>query len=345
MGNDKTVLENETVAKTAVSNKQTPTNPKKVALVAGGFVLASGAGMAAWGFSKNGVANPEIEHLETEKDEKITIERSEDGKITAITVDSDNSGSADLKFDKPQTVPQDAVTDGEFATATKVTDTMSFSEAFAAARSEVGEGNVFVWHGKLYGTYYKEEWDTMTAEQKSEYGQEVNEYTAEHPTPAYNATVSPIAQTTTETEIKTEEQTTENAQNSTTNPQTTTQTVAQTPTTPADTQGEQYVVMGEVDLNGDGIVDAIAIDSNGDNKEDIFQIDSNNNNVVDALAVDSDYDGVIDAIYQDKNEDGVVDAVLDGQGNVLQEAHAQHEQVDLANNADFDNNADVSDWV
>ena len=45
--------------------------------------------------------------------------------------------------------------------ADTVSDDMSFGDAFALARQEVGPGGVFVWHGKTYNTYYKEEWQSM----------------------------------------------------------------------------------------------------------------------------------------------------------------------------------------
>ena len=66
--------------------------------------------------------------------------------------------------------PEDAIV----ATATgvrvaHVDDDASFSQAFADARAQVGPGGVFEWHGRVYGTYYKNEWDNMTAEQKHEY--------------------------------------------------------------------------------------------------------------------------------------------------------------------------------
>lgn len=48
------------------------------------------------------------------------------------------------------------------ASATKVSentvsDSMSFEEAFAAARQETGAGGIFVWHGEAYNTFYEEE--------------------------------------------------------------------------------------------------------------------------------------------------------------------------------------------
>ncbi len=53
--------------------------------------------------------------------------------------------------------------------ASGVTDDMSFSEAFATARHEVGAGGCFVWHGNVYGTYYANEWNAMTPDQRDEF--------------------------------------------------------------------------------------------------------------------------------------------------------------------------------
>lgn len=53
--------------------------------------------------------------------------------------------------------------------ANGVNDSMSFNEAFAAARSEVGAGGCFVWHGNVYGTYYANEWNAMTPAQRDEF--------------------------------------------------------------------------------------------------------------------------------------------------------------------------------
>ena len=61
-------------------------------------------------------------------------------------------------------------TDGEVSVASSVSDDMSFSEAFTAARNEVGSGGVFEWHGNIYSTFTEDEWNGMTAEQRDEYG-------------------------------------------------------------------------------------------------------------------------------------------------------------------------------
>ena len=54
-----------------------------------------------------------------------------------------------------------------------VSDDMSFGEAFAAARAEVGAGGVFMWHGNLYNTYVAEEWDAMSAEERTQFADRV----------------------------------------------------------------------------------------------------------------------------------------------------------------------------
>ena len=61
-------------------------------------------------------------------------------------------------------------TDGEVSVASSVSDDMSFSEAFTAARTEVGSGGVFEWHGNIYSTFTEDEWNGMIAEQRDEYG-------------------------------------------------------------------------------------------------------------------------------------------------------------------------------
>ena len=54
-----------------------------------------------------------------------------------------------------------------------VNDDMSFGEAFAAARAEVGPGGVFHWHGGIYNTYTAAEWNAMSTDQKHDFAQQV----------------------------------------------------------------------------------------------------------------------------------------------------------------------------
>ncbi len=66
-------------------------------------------------------------------------------------------------------VADDSVSLNEARLAVGVDDSMSFSQAFATARAEVGAGGVFVWRGTLYGTYYETEWNAMSAEDRAAY--------------------------------------------------------------------------------------------------------------------------------------------------------------------------------
>lgn len=47
-----------------------------------------------------------------------------------------------------------------------VSDDMSFGQAFAAAREALGPGGSFTWRGKVYGTYYENEWNAMSPEEQ-----------------------------------------------------------------------------------------------------------------------------------------------------------------------------------
>lgn len=64
--------------------------------------------------------------------------------------------------------------DGQVSVAHGVNDDMSFTEAFNTARTEVGPGGAFEWHGNIYHTYNKDEWDNMSAEDKAAFGQHFN---------------------------------------------------------------------------------------------------------------------------------------------------------------------------
>lgn len=91
-------------------------------------------------------------------------------------------------------------TDGEVPIASSVSDDMSFSEAFAAARTEVGSGGVFEWHGNIYSTFTEDEWNGMTAEQRDEYGSHFNWHSdATHDT-ASSSNSSQSSQSATSTE-------------------------------------------------------------------------------------------------------------------------------------------------
>ena len=112
---------------------------------------------------------------------------------------NDNNGAKDNKPADDKSAKNETVADGSSSTstdnvavesvvqdntdshlATGVSDDMSFGEAFASARHELGPGGAFVWHGNVYGTYYAEEWNNMSAEQQSDYYDKVASTTFSH---------------------------------------------------------------------------------------------------------------------------------------------------------------------
>ena len=70
---------------------------------------------------------------------------------------------------------------------------MSFGEAFAAARAEVGPGGVFIWHGGIYNTYTADEWNAMTTQQKNDFAHQVNPEVRAHDVPTPTDTHPDVA--------------------------------------------------------------------------------------------------------------------------------------------------------
>ncbi len=107
------------------------------------------------------------------------MEQDPDGYISSDDSDfdsdsdsgSDSHSNSDSDSDEISVVRSNVPSwsDGTVDVATNVDDSMTFGEAFAAARAEVGPGGAFEWHGKVYGTFYKNEWNNMTADEKAEY--------------------------------------------------------------------------------------------------------------------------------------------------------------------------------
>lgn len=91
--------------------------------------------------------------------------------LTSSTAAEGTAPTASTGEDEPNTTTseQHPLVDDQISMATCVDDDMSFSQAFAAARAEVGPGGAFEWRGQIYGTYTAEEWDNMSAAERNEY--------------------------------------------------------------------------------------------------------------------------------------------------------------------------------
>lgn len=118
--------------------------------------------------------------------------------------DDNNGGKKDDNNHKDELSNPEWV-DDDIAVATYVNDDMSFGEAFAAARAEVGPGGCFEWHGNVYGTYTADEWNHMTAEERADWSDHFSwnhidhsqSNVAQHSTTAQHTSTNATAQATT----------------------------------------------------------------------------------------------------------------------------------------------------
>lgn len=150
---------------------------------------------------------------------------------------------------------------------------LSFGEAFVAARTEVGPGGVFIWHGGIYNTYTADEWNAMSPQEKNDFAHLVNpEINATHvstPTDAH-----PDVDVISETEYPAEEMS--NAED--------VQVVDQQ-------TAENFEQEGDVHIVGYASVDghfAVGYDTTGDGQADVAIIDIDDNHQL------SDADIIID---------------------------------------------------
>lgn len=173
----------------------------------------------------------------------------------------------------------DQLTDGEIPVAHNVTDDMSFAEAFAAARSEVGPGGAFTWHGQVYSTYTEQEWNAMSTQEQHAFNDHF----------AFNTGGD------THTNTHTQQHTAHHSDN----PHHTTPSNnhgGEKPTTP-ETPNYPYTV----NVNGENI-EVLGMEQVNGHTVATVRIDGKI-----ALMVDEDNDGNFDYLAADLNDDGELD--------------------------------------
>lgn len=101
------------------------------------------------------------------------------GGVPGILIGAGGTVGVEAIANTPESESQDSIQEEtsnmEIHEAHSVNDDMSFSEAFAAARAEVGPGGAFTWHGHVYGTYRGDdrEWLEMSDEDRAAHSQEI----------------------------------------------------------------------------------------------------------------------------------------------------------------------------
>ena len=203
-------------------------------------------------------------------------------------------------------------TDGEVSVASSVSDDMSFSEAFTAARTEVGSGGVFEWHGNIYSTFTEDEWNGMTAEQIDEYGSHFSWHSdnssTETASSTHSSTSSHSAHATDEVEVPevTQASHTEEVAVVDVDPEVEVLGVVHDEESGANIAGlavdGQEVVL--IDVNGDETFDVMGADVNGDqqlSQDEIVDISGQNLTVNDLGGI-SNPDG---SLYASNNSNEI----------------------------------------
>ena len=166
-----------------------------------------------------------------------------------------------------------------------VNDDLSFGEAFAAARAEVGLGGVFHWHGGIYNTYTVDEWNAMTIDQKHDFAQQVQpEVSAnEVPTPTDANTHVVVEQHVYHHE---ESHPTEDIQQAA-EPSEDVQVVEQQTAQESEQDSDVHIV-GYATVEGHL---AVGYDTDGDNQADVAIIDVDDNHQISEVDVVVDREG------------------------------------------------------
>ena len=272
-------------------------------------VEAGGATVRVTGDAEVEVANNSSVYITGDADVEVA-----NGSVRVTAAHNDNDNDA-LRYDNAadttvhvhtaSTAAEQAAPDPEeaiVATATgvrvaQVSDDMSFSQAFADARAQVGPGGVFEWHGRAYGTYYKDEWDQMTPAERAEYQASID----------YNDVLSDSAEAQHHNDVAQHNAHGSNAHlpshssshhSSHEDHQAQADPAYDTQNVETDDVDVRVLEVGQTDLNEDGIPENAAV----------LEISGRQ-----VLIVDVDQDGTADAAFRENNGE-IEGADLSGQG-------------------------------
>lgn len=294
--NDKkenTVMKNneQTLQKTSAKNE-------KVAYAAGGFAAGLASGVAGSAIAANPAEDDVTEDIAAEENVVVTETAQEVVEEQAYTT--------------PE--PEDVLlaTDEGIRIA-QVDDNASFSEAFADARAQVGPGGAFEWRGHVYNTYYAEEWNNMSAEERAEYQSKIDYATIA------GDTSNNVVEETPYVEQNSMDSNTEMVDN--------------------DTESDSVKVLGveavEDEYGNQMTIAAIEVEG-----EQALLVDVDNDGTMDALIVDENYDNQIDP----NNEIFDIEDCNIETNDLMQMSMEQNEVYYASNDGmpDYMNDADVS---
>lgn len=290
---ENTVMENNE----QTSKKSSATN-EKVAYAAGGFAAGLASGVAGSAIAANPAEDDVTEEIAAEENVVVTETAQEVVEEQAYTT--------------PE--PEDVLlaTDEGIRIA-QVDDNASFAEAFADARAQVGPGGAFEWRGHVYNTYYAEEWNNMSAEERAEYQSKIDYATIAGDTSNNVVEETPYVE-----------------QNS---------MASNTEMVDNDTESDSVKVLGveavEDEYGNQMTIAAIEVEG-----EQALLVDVDNDGTMDALIVDENYDNQIDP----NNEIFDIEDCNIETNDLMQMSMEQNEVYYASNDGmpDYMNDADVS---
>ena len=310
MNNEETILDPQAFAGSNSSKQNAPisnmtesnTPSKKETKPAKGNNTAEKAAYAAGGFVAGAASMAAGDVFATTKTEEAEKAPEEQPQIDPANSPSEHE--AIIASDEGLRVAQ-------------VDDDKAFAEAFADARAQVGPGGVFEWHGKVYGTFYKDEWDQMSAEERAEWQSKVD----------YN-------------DLRDENEAQQYAQHQDTQAQEPVQNanVHQTSQSQEQEPAVEIADIRKVDVDGNGQLDTVVELNNG-----VMFADLDHNGVADVAAADVNGDGMIsnDEVADVRAENIVMPQAPDGTTSVSQQSGG-NDDVDVhvieVGQADLDGN-------
>ena len=200
----------------------------------------------------------------------------------------------------------------------------AFGKTFAEQRALLGEGGIYEHNGMLYHTYYKEEWDALTPEEKKLFAQKVENYKETEKGKTQPETEQAVAGAEQKEETGTGIVAGETNNTTCYTSEITTDDLSKPEES---SQAEKPVQMEEFTMEFDGNqVHVIAIEDNADK----------------IVRLDMDNDGIIDREFTYDNAGALQEVAASGHMMTDEPLHLQasHQQM-----ADFDNNMDTSSWI
>lgn len=247
------------------ARKARSNNGKTVAAAAGGFVAGAAAGAAFTASASNSKEEAVAILEDSAQEEKPTEEKP------AENAAKEKQTESPVKEEKTETpAPEQVILANDEGIRYAHVDADNFNDAFAQARAQVGAGGVFEYDGKLYGTYYADEWKDMSAQERADYQSRVNEVAPSHHSEPSHAASAHYT-----------------AQNFSDSPEVIPTNAEMISAEPVDNDIKFLGVEAVQNENGD-IMNVALIENGGDQ----------------ALLVDVDNNGVIDVIIHDDNYDG-----------------------------------------